>query len=124
MELLDVGCGPGTMTLDLAAFVAPGRVIGVENVEAPLVAAREAAAARGDETTTFGVGDALALPFPDDSFDVVHAHQVLQHLTDPVTALREMRRVCRPGGWVAARDADYAAMSWYPGAAPASVVRH
>lgn len=114
MNLLDVGCGPGTITLDLAAVVAPGRVIGVENVEAPLVAAREAATARGDETTTFRVGDALALPFPDDSFDVVHAHQVLQHLTDPVAALGEMRRVCRPGGWVAARDADYAAMSWYP----------
>lgn len=114
MNLLDVGCGPGTITLDLAAVVAPGRVIGVENVEAPLVAAREAATARGDETTTFRVGDALALPFPDDSFDVVHAHQVLQHLTDPVAALGEMLRVCRPGGWVAARDADYAAMSWYP----------
>jgi ubiquinone/menaquinone biosynthesis C-methylase UbiE len=114
MDLLDVGCGPGTVTLDLAAVVAPGRVIGLENVEAPLLAAREAATARGDETTSFGVGDALALPFADDSFDVVHAHQVLQHLTDPVTALHEMRRVCRPGGWVAARDADYAAMSWYP----------
>ena len=48
------------------------------------------------------------------SFDVVHAHQVLQHLADPVAALREMRRVCRPGGLVAARDSDYAAMAWYP----------
>jgi hypothetical protein len=44
----------------------------------------------------------------------VHAHQVLPHLTDPVGALREMSRVCRPGGWVAVRDADYAAMTWYP----------
>lgn len=55
-----------------------------------------------------------ALPFPDDSFDVVHAHQVLQHLSDPVAALREMRRVCSPGGVVAARDSDYAAMTWHP----------
>ena len=55
-----------------------------------------------------------ALDFPDASFDVVHAHQVLQHLTDPVAALREMRRVCKPDGVVGARDSDYAAMTWYP----------
>ena len=112
--LLDVGCGPGTITLDLARIVAPGGVVGIEYVDAPLVAAREAAAERGDTTTRFEVGDAESLPFADGSFDVVHAHQVLQHLTDPVGALREMVRVCRPGGWVAVRDADYAAMAWHP----------
>lgn len=114
MSLLDVGCGPGTITLDLAQEVAPGRVVGVENVDAPLTAAREEAARRGDTTTVFRRGDVYQLPFADDSFDVVHAHQVLQHLTDPAAALREMARVCKPGGWVAARDADYAAMAWYP----------
>lgn len=56
----------------------------------------------------------MDLRFADDTFDVVHAHQVLQHVADPVRALREMHRVCRPGGMVAARDADYAAMTWYP----------
>jgi ubiquinone/menaquinone biosynthesis C-methylase UbiE len=60
------------------------------------------------------VGDVYNLRFPDDSFDVVHAHQVLQHLGDPVAALREMRRVCRSGGIVAARDSTYRAMHWYP----------
>lgn len=114
MSVLDVGCGPGTITLDLARIVAPGKVVGIENVEAPLQAARAEAAARGDVTTEFQLADVMALPFEDASFDVVHAHQVLQHLTDPVAALREMARVCKPGGWVAARDADYAAMSWYP----------
>jgi SAM-dependent methyltransferase len=54
------------------------------------------------------------LAFDDGTFDVVHAHQVLQHLSDPVAALAEMRRVCRPGGLVAARDGDYAGMFWYP----------
>src|ERR687893_252687 len=57
---------------------------------------------------------AYELPFDDGAFDFVHAHQLLQHLSDPVAALREMRRVCRPGGVVAARDADYAAMTWFP----------
>jgi ubiquinone/menaquinone biosynthesis C-methylase UbiE len=114
MHVLDVGCGPGTITLDLAEAVAPGTVVGVENVEEPLRAARAAAAQRGDSRTRFEPGDAMALPFADDTFDVVHAHQVLQHLTDPAGALREMARVCRPGGWIAARDADYAAMAWHP----------
>ena len=50
----------------------------------------------------FEVGSVLGLPFGDDTFDVVHAHQVLQHVGDPVAALVEMRRVCRPGGIVAA----------------------
>ena len=70
--------------------------------------------ARNRHNVGFTVGDAYQLDFPDNSFDVVHAHQVLQHLTDPVAALTEMRRVCRPDGVVAARDADYAAMTWYP----------
>jgi ubiquinone/menaquinone biosynthesis C-methylase UbiE len=48
-------------------------------------------------------GDVHDLPFPSGSFDVVHAHQVLQHVADPVAALREMVRVCRPGGVVAVR---------------------
>ena len=59
-------------------------------------------------------GDVMALPFEDASFDVVHAHQVLQHLTDPVGALAEMRRLTRPGGIVAVRDAVYSAMTWFP----------
>ncbi|MEO7062101.1 MAG: methyltransferase domain-containing protein [Lapillicoccus sp.] len=114
MRLLDVGCGPGTITLDLAQLVAPGQVVAIEPVPSPLEVARTIAAERGDTTTVFALGDVYDLDFPDDTFDVVHAHQVLQHLTDPVAALREMRRVCRPGGLVAARDADYAAMTWHP----------
>jgi ubiquinone/menaquinone biosynthesis C-methylase UbiE len=46
--------------------------------------------------------------------DVVHAHQVLQHVDDPVQALREMRCVCKPGGLVAVRDSDYLGFTWFP----------
>ena len=60
------------------------------------------------------MGSGYALEAADASFDVVHAHQVLQHLTDPVAALREMARVCRPGGLIAVRDVDYAATTWFP----------
>src|SRR5215217_1213191 len=115
MDLLDVGCGPGTITVDLAARVAPGRVAGVDVSADPLEEARAAAELAGVDVT-FEVGDVYALEAADDSFDVVHAHQVLQHLTDPVAALREMARVCRPGGLVAVRDVDYAATTWFPAA--------
>ncbi|MDG4825690.1 methyltransferase domain-containing protein [Asanoa sp. WMMD1127] len=110
-RLLDVGCGPGTITADLAERVAA--VTAVETAPAALDAARAVAADRG-LAVDFAVEDVHALSFADDTFDVVHAHQVLQHVADPVAALREMARVCRPGGVVAARDSDYAAFAWWP----------
>jgi ubiquinone/menaquinone biosynthesis C-methylase UbiE len=113
-ELLDVGCGPGTITADLAGLVAPGRVTAVDSSAEVVAQAERTAVEAGVEGIVFGTADVHALPYPDDSFDVVHAHQVLQHVADPVQALREMRRVCRPGGVVAARDSDYAAFTWFP----------
>jgi SAM-dependent methyltransferase len=112
--LLDVGCGPGTITAELAGLVAPGRVTGLEVTDAALDIARAEIGRRGLTTVDFAVGDVHALDFPDATFDVVHAHQVLQHVGDPVAALREMRRVTRPGGLVAVRDSDYAAFTWFP----------
>ncbi len=113
-DLLDVGCGPGTITVDLARLVAPGRVVGIDRAPEILEVARRDAASAGMTDVEFRTGDAYALPVEDATFDAVHAHQVLQHLADPVSALREMRRACRPGGVVAVRDGDYAAMHWYP----------
>lgn len=112
MRLLDVGCGPGSITLDLAERV--GEVVGVDGSAAVIETARSAARAKGDDHTVFEVADAFALPFADDSFDLTHAHQMLQHVGDPVAVLREMARVTRPGGLLAVRDADYEAMTWAP----------
>ncbi len=109
-RLLDVGCGPGTISLDLAALVA--HVVAIDSGEAAVEAATANQAAVGATNISFEVGDTYSLKFEDASFDVVHAHQVLQHLSDPVAALREMKRVCRPGGVVAVRDADYGGMFW------------
>ncbi|MFI1847417.1 class I SAM-dependent methyltransferase [Streptomyces sp. NPDC020480] len=114
MRILDIGCGPGTITADLAELVPQGEVIGVDADAGVLEQARSTAAERGVSNVHFAVGDVYQLDYPDDSFCVVHAHQVLQHLGDPVAALREMRRVCKPGGMVAVRDSDYSAMTWYP----------
>jgi SAM-dependent methyltransferase len=113
-SLLDVGCGPGTITVDLARRIAPGRVTAVEVTSDSLDLARAYAAEQGQDNIDFVVADVHALDLPDGAFDVVHAHQVLQHVADPVRALAEMRRVCRPGGVVAARDGDYAGFTWYP----------
>ena len=115
LRLLDVGCGPGTITVDLAARVAPGQVVGFDVAEEVIDRAR-ALLDEPDAPTncTFRTDDVYAIDAPDGTFDVVHAHQVLQHLTDPVAALREMRRVLKPGGMLAVRDADYGGMTWAP----------
>ena len=115
MDLLDVGCGPASITADLAERVAPGRVVALDAAAGALEAARATLSERGlSEQVELTSGDVMALPFEDASFDVVHAHQALQHLADPVGALAEMRRLTRPGGIVAVRDAVYSAMTWFP----------
>jgi SAM-dependent methyltransferase len=109
LNLLDVGCGPGTITADFAKRLHPGRVRGLDSSAEAIDAAR-----RDWPEVDFATGDVYALEFDDASWDIVHAHQVLQHLADPVAALREMHRVARPGGTVAVRDSDYAAFTWFP----------
>lgn len=114
-SLLDVGCGPGTITIDLARRVAPAPVVGFD-VSAAVIERAEAllAAPEAPENCRFRVDDLYAISSDDDAWAIVHAHQVLQHLTDPIGALRELYRVLEPGGILAVRDADYGAMTWSP----------
>jgi ubiquinone/menaquinone biosynthesis C-methylase UbiE len=112
MKILDVGCGPGTITLDVAKLVPKGHITGVDYTEAPLAAARTAASGEKLTNVDFQVGDVHALPFAAETFDIVYAHQVLQHVRDPVQALREMKRVAKRGGLVGVRES--ASMTWYP----------
>jgi len=114
LRVLDVGSGPGTITVDLAQRVAPGEVTGLDGAADVVAKAAALAEVRGIENVAFAVGDAYALAASDGSYDVVHAHQVLQHLGRPVDALREFRRVLAPEGIVAAREVDYAGVFWYP----------
>jgi len=114
LSLLDVGSGPGTITVDLAQRLAPGRVKGVDAAADVVAKAAALAAQRGVVDVEFAVGDAYALDAADGEYDIVHAHQVLQHLERPVDALREFGRVAGADGLVAARDVDYEGTIWYP----------
>ena len=111
MRLLDVGCGPGSISADFADVLAQGQVNAVD-VSPESIAAAQAMYAR--DNLQFETASAYALPFADASFDVVHAHQVLQHLADPERALREMVRVLKPNGILAVRDTAYNSMTWQP----------
>ena len=110
--VLDMGSGPGTITAGLARRA--GRVIGLDASEAMVEAGRSLVMRQGIGNATFRLGSAYDLPWSDGYFDVVYAHQLLQHLADPVRALREARRVLRTGGLLAVRDADYGTMVHAP----------
>lgn len=114
MRLLDVGCGPGSITLGLADAVRPGDVVGMDLSADVLELARELAAERSVTNVAFQRGDLYDATLPAASFDVVYAHQVLQHVPRPVDALRQMGRLLRPGGLVAVRDSDYGTCTWSP----------
>jgi ubiquinone/menaquinone biosynthesis C-methylase UbiE len=108
-RVLDVGCGPGPITCDVATLIAPRDVIGVDLQPSQVTAARALAAQRGIANVRFDVGSIYELAFADAEFDVVMALGTLFHLRDPRAALRELRRVLRPGGLVAVVDIDAAA---------------
>src|SRR5438874_11820898 len=95
-SVLDLGCGPGTITADIGRRVAPGRVLGIDASADVIERARRDAG--GGPNVEFSVGDLHALDIADGSFYGAHAHQLLQHLAVPVVTLREIKRVCKPGG--------------------------
>jgi ubiquinone/menaquinone biosynthesis C-methylase UbiE len=92
MRLIDCGCGPGSITLDLARIVAPGAVVGIDRRQASLSDARTFARERGVANVAFEVANVYQLPFPDRSFDAAFACALLQHLAAPLEALKEMHR--------------------------------
>jgi SAM-dependent methyltransferase len=102
MDLLDLGCGPGSITVGLAAAVAPGRSTGIDAEPVPV------------DGVTVVRGDVTHLPFADASFDAIFASALLQHLADPLAALREARRVARPGAVIGAADTDWDGEILYP----------
>ena len=106
MDILDCGCGPGSITVGLAEAVTPGSVTGIDIEESQLATARETVSGRGLANVAFKNADARDLPFEDGRFDAVFSHAMLEHLPDPMPVLAEMRRVLKPGGLLAIRCID------------------
>lgn len=109
MNVLDCGCGPGTITAGLAQTVSPGQVIGVDLEKSQLELARANAANLGLTNASFECCDVYELPYEENKFDAVFSHAMLEHLRDPLAVLTEMRRVLKPGGLVGIRCIDLAA---------------
>jgi ubiquinone/menaquinone biosynthesis C-methylase UbiE len=114
MRLLDIGCGPGTITSGLANRVAPGKTIGIDPSQSVIDTARSLANSTTAGQLTFEVGDIYRLRFDAATFDAVFAHQVLQHLPQPVEALKQVSILLRRGGVVGVRDVDWGSTTFYP----------
>lgn len=108
-NILDVGCGPGIITADLAKIASEGHTIGADNSEGII---KQASTSFSDVSNLkFQVADATNLKdFADNFFDIVHAHQLLVHIPNPVIVLKEFYRVCKPGGIIACRESSSAAV--------------
>jgi ubiquinone/menaquinone biosynthesis C-methylase UbiE len=106
MRILDCGCGPGAITLDLARLVRPGAVSGIDQSDQQFAAARKIA---GEEqlAVDFSAANIYQLDFPDEAFDGVLAHALFEHLREPERAAEEIRRVLKPGGFVGLRSPDW-----------------
>ena len=113
-KVLDVGCGPGSITLGVAAAVHPGSVVGIDSAEAAVEQAAKLAEEQQVGNVTFQVGDTYGLEFPDETFDITYSHNVLVWIRDPVRALEEQKRVTRRGGWVIGAIADWGTSIVYP----------
>jgi len=113
-RILDVGCGSGAMTRLLAKAAPKGKATGIDIKGQYLDFARRKAAEEGITNIEFVEGDATALSFDDDTFDLVWTKYLLQWLTEPEAAVAGSKRVTRSGGWVVCCNYDGWMMENYP----------
>ena len=114
MRVLDVGCGPGSITVDLAEELAPGKVTGIDIEASQISIAEELAKSKGQLNCDFKVASIFELPFEDAEFDAIYGHTILMQFEDLNPVLPELRRVLKPGGQVSFREIDFGANLYYP----------
>ena len=114
MHVLDVGCGPGSITVGVAARIGSGFVTGLDLSESQVELASQRAEETGVSNVRFQTGNAYQLPFDDGQFDAVFCHALLEHLGEPVRAMREFLRVLKPRGVMAVAAPDWSAFLYAP----------
>jgi SAM-dependent methyltransferase len=107
VSVLDCGCGPGTITLGIAGAVHPGRVTGVDFGASQIERATARAATEAVGNVSFRVADCYALPFESNAFDRIFSNALLEHLSDPVRALKELHRTLKSGGIIGISGPDW-----------------
>lgn len=106
-NLLDCGCGVGSLTLDIAEIVFPGQVIGIDMDEKQLEIAKKAVKDKGISNVKFQKEDVYNLPFEKESFDAILAHTLLIHLPDQLKVMEIFRSLLKPKGLVGISDDDW-----------------
>ena len=114
VSVLDCGCGPGSITLGIAEFVAPGKVVGVDFGVGQIAGTQSSAARRGIANVNFLAADSYSLPFAESSFDRVFSHALMEHLADPLRAVKELHRVLKPGGVIGVCSPDWGGFGLAP----------
>ncbi len=112
-RVLDLGCGPGFIAGAIAELVAPGETVGVD-ASAELLGIAQAVVAPEHANLRFSSGNAYGTALPDATFDFIYNRLLYQHLSDPLAALREAKRLLRPGGRVCVIDVDDAWLTLEP----------
>ena len=123
LRALDVGCGPGSISVGLAQAIAPGELRGIDVAPSQVEEAARAAAERGLNNAEFSVADAAALPFEDGRFDIVHCSDTLAFIPDVGAALNEIKRVLKPGGVLGCREIIMDAFLIHPDPEPKPLTR-
>lgn len=113
-SILDVGSGPGTITLDCAKRFPNCKVTGIDTLKELTEQGTEGAKSQNLTNVQFDIGSATALPYDDDTFDIAYTHQVLLHLENPVEAIKELKRVVKKDGLIFLREADVKSAVIFP----------
>ena len=113
-SVLEAGCGVGAQTITLSSNSPKALITSVDVSEASIVEARRAVRAAGINNVTLRQADIFHLPFPPESFDHVFLCFVLEHLIQPIEALRALKCVLKPGGTITVIEGDHGSTYFYP----------